>query len=95
MIVNFPAFFAEAQATRVILSAENRNASVVLKVVSNNGGNSLTDLPRDLQSTSHFNCKYCDLEFNHASSLSRHVKSKHFIEKKLSSGYYCEQRSEA
>ena len=74
---------------RYIIS-ESGQVSTVFKVVSNSGCSSSADL----HSTC-FNCKHCDLEFNHVSSLSRHLKSKHCNEKKLSSGHYCKQCSEA
>ena len=38
--------------------------------------------------------KYCDREFAHSSSLSCHVKTQHYTEKKSSSHYYCEECSE-
>ena len=42
-----------------------------------------------------FCCKYCDKVFQHSSSLSRHVKSKHSLEDASSCfPYFCQECSE-
>ena len=43
---------------------------------------------------SSFCCKYCDKVFQHPSSLSRHVKSKHCSEASSSHAYCCHECSE-
>ena len=71
--------------------SENEKTSV-LTVLSDNGYVSSSSLQ---PSSDRYKCKYCDKEFNHSSSLSRHVKTQHCTEKKSSFVYYCEECSEA